>query len=123
MRILFISLMALIMSTGVFAQQKTHMGMSTEERAKTMTNRLYNDVKLDPAKKESITAAFNEYYTQMQITMDKKNIDGIQGLAKERDEKIKKIIDNEQNYQQYLSFMEKQKGMHKGQVKPMDIKK
>jgi hypothetical protein len=89
--------------------------MSTEERARTFVQRMGEKVPFPKSKTDSLVTVFKSFYEDMQTYRTEGNKEVIQALSQKRDNNVKGVLANDEQYAAYVKYMEDMKAQRQQQ--------
>lgn len=105
-----IAVVALVCSVNLYSQQperQEHPRMEPQEMAKNTVSKMSEEITLQFAQQDSLTAIFSKFYIEMGKSRETGDYAAIKQLKSDRDAKVKALLSPE-NYKAYLKFMKKQ---------------
>ena len=117
-RTLFLSLLLFVTCIGSQAQESSKKELTPEERSRETVDYLAKKIPMTKGQKDSLNTAFLQFIDDIQKYNAQGNPQVMDLLSKSRDEKIKKVLHNDQKYDMYLTFLadlKKQREENQGQ--------
>jgi hypothetical protein len=97
--------MMVAVCSSVNAQQSSKKEVPPEERVKEIVDRIAKKVQMTKEQKDSVTLAFLGFIDDVQKYNAQGNEKLIDLLAKSRDDKVKKILREDQKFDNYLAVL------------------
>ncbi len=117
-RLIIITIM-LVITGSMYAQNNRNFQIpSPEEHAKKTVEELAKKIPLTSTQKDSSILVFTEFFTNMYTYRTDGNKDLIQYIEKTRNNKMKALLKNEEQYTAYLKFLQDQKTQHEKAGRP-----
>ena len=117
-RKLFLFLLLFSSGVAVIAQESGKKELTPEERSKETVDYLAKKIAMTKGQKDSLNTAFLQFIDDIQKYNAQGNQQLMDLLSKSRDDKIKKILHDDQKYDMYLTYLadlKKQREQNQGQ--------
>jgi hypothetical protein len=108
-KLLLSSMLTLIMTLSLFAQQPNRKQMPSAERAKNTVDRISQTVVFTKQQKENVIAIFTKFYDDIRAQQAFRDPSKMDPLEKARDGKVEKLLNNPKLYKQYQDAVKEMK--------------
>jgi hypothetical protein len=117
-KLLLSSMLTLIMTLSLFAQQPNRKQMPSAERAKNTVDRISQTVVFTKQQKENVIAIFTKFYDDIRAQQAFRDPSKMDPLEKARDGKVEKLLNNPKLYKQYQDAVKEMKAQFQERQQP-----